>query len=44
MAATSAAESETQTAGYLVFLLFIPLFSTLWIWVQLSLRLSLRPP
>ena len=36
---TASMDSSAQTAGYLVFLLFLPLLSTLWIWVHMILPL-----
>lgn len=33
--AAETAEQATQTGGFLVFLLFIPLLSTIWIWVHI---------
>lgn len=33
--AAETAEQTTQTGGFLVFLLFIPLLSTIWIWVHI---------
>ena len=36
---TASMGSSVQTAGYLTFLLFVPLLSTLWIWVHITVSL-----